>query len=233
MGLRSRFLSLAGSAFVALAIGHPASATVLSFESPNVGTAGYTYSSTAAYLSAPSYFSSATVDGVTYAGMSGIQANGSAWGFTNAPDGTQTAFIQSYSGVYPQGGSVSFSSSLIGSLISGKQYDLSFYVEGRPYMGGSPFSVDVGVGPNTTSFGAPGISSWVQENVVFTASSSPVTITFSVAGQNAADISIGLDKVNISAVPEPATWAMMILGFLGVGFVAYRRKSAGTQLRLA
>jgi hypothetical protein len=28
-----------------------------------------------------------------------------------------------------------------------------------------------------------------------------------------------------SAVPEPSTWAMMILGFLGVGFMAYRRRS--------
>jgi hypothetical protein len=28
-----------------------------------------------------------------------------------------------------------------------------------------------------------------------------------------------------SGVPEPSTWAMMILGFAGVGFVAYRRKS--------
>jgi hypothetical protein len=28
-----------------------------------------------------------------------------------------------------------------------------------------------------------------------------------------------------SAVPEPSTWAMMLLGFAGVGFVAYRRKS--------
>ena len=26
-------------------------------------------------------------------------------------------------------------------------------------------------------------------------------------------------------VPEPSTWAMMILGFFGVGFMAYRRKS--------
>jgi hypothetical protein len=35
------------------------------------------------------------------------------------------------------------------------------------------------------------------------------------------------DGVGIApGVPEPATWAMMILGFLGVGFVAYRGKSA-------
>ena len=27
------------------------------------------------------------------------------------------------------------------------------------------------------------------------------------------------------AVPEPSTWAMLILGFAGVGFMAYRRKS--------
>jgi hypothetical protein len=26
-------------------------------------------------------------------------------------------------------------------------------------------------------------------------------------------------------VPEPSTWAMMLLGFAGVGFFAYRRKS--------
>jgi hypothetical protein len=28
-----------------------------------------------------------------------------------------------------------------------------------------------------------------------------------------------------ASIPEPATWAMMILGLLGVGFVAYRRKN--------
>ena len=36
-----------------------------------------------------------------------------------------------------------------------------------------------------------------------------------------------------SSVPEPATWAMMILGFLGVGFVAYRRKSNTIKFRIA
>ncbi len=37
----------------------------------------------------------------------------------------------------------------------------------------------------------------------------------------------------ISAVPEPSTWAMMILGFFGVGFMAYRRKKNGPALRIA
>jgi PEP-CTERM motif len=36
----------------------------------------------------------------------------------------------------------------------------------------------------------------------------------------------------VQGVPEPSTWAMMILGFFGVGFMAYRRKSQ-TSLRLA
>jgi hypothetical protein len=35
------------------------------------------------------------------------------------------------------------------------------------------------------------------------------------------------------AVPEPSTWAMMILGFAGIGFMAYRRKQNGQALRIA
>jgi len=36
----------------------------------------------------------------------------------------------------------------------------------------------------------------------------------------------------VSTVPEPSTWAMLILGFMGVGFMAYRRKSQ-TSFRFA
>jgi hypothetical protein len=36
-----------------------------------------------------------------------------------------------------------------------------------------------------------------------------------------------------AAVPEPSTWAMMILGFCGVGFMAYRRKQNGAALSVA
>jgi hypothetical protein len=31
--------------------------------------------------------------------------------------------------------------------------------------------------------------------------------------------------IGVGSVPEPSTWAMMLLGFVGVGFMAYRRKS--------
>lgn len=31
--------------------------------------------------------------------------------------------------------------------------------------------------------------------------------------------------ISVAAVPEPSTWAMMILGFLGLGFLAYRKKA--------
>lgn len=45
------------------------------------------------------------------------------------------------------------------------------------------------------------------------------------------DIDFGQFTV-AGAVPEPATWAMMLLGFFGVGFLAYRRKNQG-HTRLA
>jgi hypothetical protein len=34
-------------------------------------------------------------------------------------------------------------------------------------------------------------------------------------------------------VPEPSTWAMMILGFAGVGYLAYRRRNQPAALRQA
>jgi PEP-CTERM motif len=43
---------------------------------------------------------------------------------------------------------------------------------------------------------------------------------------------IQMDNVVINnAVPEPATWAMMVLGFLGIGIMSYRRR--GTNFRFA
>lgn len=38
------------------------------------------------------------------------------------------------------------------------------------------------------------------------------------------------DRAPVTAVPEPSTWAMMILGFAGVGFMAYRRRTIAIRI---
>lgn len=53
-----------------------------------------------------------------------------------------------------------------------------------------------------------------------------VDVTRTTAGTTTGDF-------NVSAVPEPSTWAMMILGFIGVGFMAYRRKDKQVGFRFA
>jgi hypothetical protein len=37
----------------------------------------------------------------------------------------------------------------------------------------------------------------------------------------------------VAAVPEPSTWAMMVLGFAGVGFMTHRRRSQSSALTVA
>jgi hypothetical protein len=48
---------------------------------------------------------------------------------------------------------------------------------------------------------------------------------------NIYDLSFRIEGTLAGAVPEPSTWAMMIIGFCGVGFMAYRRK--GGAIRFA
>lgn len=42
-----------------------------------------------------------------------------------------------------------------------------------------------------------------------------------------------LDAISVAAVPEPATWAMMLLGFAGIGFAMRRRRSHSELPQLA
>jgi hypothetical protein len=55
--------------------------------------------------------------------------------------------------------------------------------------------------------------------------------TADIIGKNGNTGVVGASSI-ATAVPEPSTWAMMILGFVGVGFMAYRRKG-GARFRLA
>jgi hypothetical protein len=45
-------------------------------------------------------------------------------------------------------------------------------------------------------------------------------------GELGSDVAFGVGTFTLTAaVPEPSTWAMMLLGFCGLGFMAFRRKN--------
>jgi PEP-CTERM motif len=50
---------------------------------------------------------------------------------------------------------------------------------------------------------------------------SPGQLHFSVSDGDFTDNS-GFYTITVTSVPEPATWAMMLLGFAGLGFTGYR-----------
>ena len=56
---------------------------------------------------------------------------------------------------------------------------------------------------------------------------------YSVDGVLATGLSGPVSLDPTSAVPEPSTWAMMVLGFAGLGFMAYRRRQSGSALTAA
>ena len=67
---------------------------------------------------------------------------------------------------------------------------------------------------------------WKEYSAIFTAdANSPYTFMLSFAGLGIPASDFVVDNASIVAVPEASTWAMIILGFAGVGFMAYRRKS--------
>jgi hypothetical protein len=71
-----------------------------------------------------------------------------------------------------------------------------------------------------------------SENLAFAFLGGPINFnpnasglyTFDLKLFSANDLLLGDVSIQVNAVPEPSTWAMLILGFAGIGFMAYRRK---------
>lgn len=73
-----------------------------------------------------------------------------------------------------------------------------------------------------------------QNDQPFTLHSASVNLlgtnTLEFVGLVNGDSTAFFDQVNLAPVPEPSTWAMMILGFCGLGLFAYRRKNSSLRL---
>jgi hypothetical protein len=128
----------------------------------------------------------------------------------------------------------------ITGLTPGQKYDLSFYwaageLSNRTgYLtsqltgtfGGSAFATPVY--DNTNPPGVPGsFSGWTKINVIVTADATSDILSFLASGSPAGNLPpvALLDGVSLTAVPEPATWAVLLLGIFGVGFAARRRRA--------
>jgi hypothetical protein len=225
MMIKAKFFTASVALAAIVSFAAPAAAAALidvSFEQPSVG-GGYVYSGTTQpYTTATVPIGDLSASGAAFTAGAGIQANGSAWGFAAAPQGTQTAFIQSYDGV---AGSISIT---LSGLTSGKEYFVSFDAAQRPGYGADPLT-----------FTAPGVSTdytvagtaWKTYQTSFVADSTSDVLTFAGAVQTG-DTSVGLDAITV-AVPEPATWAMMLIGFGMVGCALRARRRQDGRLAAA
>jgi hypothetical protein len=71
--------------------------------------------------------------------------------------------------------------------------------------------------------GAPG--AWSTETFRFTTTGGPVTLGLTDSNLQGSGNDFAVTNISLG-VPEPATWAMMIVGLLGVGLVLRQRKVA-------
>lgn len=76
-----------------------------------------------------------------------------------------------------------------------------------------------------------GYGDWKLSTVDLTGLSANTGIAFHASWNHASDGGESFFLQGVSAVPEPTTWAMMILGFLGVGVLGMKR--SGRKFRFA
>jgi len=171
-----------------------------------------------------------TFDNWTYQGGAGLidtSQGYNAW-YGNTPPsgfgGNQFAFLQ--------GGNTSVLSQTFTSAAAGVT-TVSWLEGARPYFGSYNGDQTYNVYLNNVEIGQYSTVSG-QNFELETAKGGLVagSNTLSFVGQVNADETAFFDNVSVAAVPEASTWAMMILGFLGVGFVAYRQKN-NQSFRLA
>jgi len=137
--------------------------------------------------------------------------------FNFVPDGITVA--------YSNAGSLSQTVSAVAK--KGYTYTLTTMVGLRNDGFANPGTVSLTVGSNTVlaTGVAPTVGNWSPFTATYTATAADdgqaITILLDAASPQGT-----WDMVSLTAVPEPETWAMMIVGFGMVGVVARRRKTA-------
>lgn len=127
------------------------------------------------------------------------------------------------------------------ALVLGQQYALTFSwaaVQRNDQFGPTTESLSVSLGsnllfsPSSTSLPAGGFSGWFTKTVNFTYNglgTTPNVLTFLASGTpSGLPPSINLDGISLNAVPEPASWGLVITG-CGLLFFAHRRRKTAVD----
>lgn len=116
----------------------------------------------------------------------------------------------------------------------GTVYDLSFAYSPRTGIASTSNGIEVfwdGVSQGIFTGFTDANTAWVVENLNVTGTGLD-SLEFRAVGTSDS-YGGSLDAVSLTAaIPEPSTWAMMILGFCGLGFLAHRRNRQ-SRLRFA
>jgi hypothetical protein len=120
------------------------------------------------------------------------------------------------------------------TTVVGQKYRLSFWVGNQDgsdnpnYLSPSTVNLSIDGGPTiaeTNANTSTHVINWEEFTDTFTATGTTTNISF-LNGTPLTDAEGGLDNVSLTAVPEPASWAMMLVGFGGLGVAMRGRRRA-------
>ena len=143
----------------------------------------------------------------------------------------------------PGGGSVDLDGNNPGTIsqtltLAAGTYDLKFYLSGNPDGGSAAKTVDASVGSGsgtftyTTGANTHGAMNYQLEVLPFkVATAGPVTLDFASADASSSPYGPVIGGVSVvSAVPEPAAWALMLVGVAGLGASIRSRRGAASAI---
>ena len=113
-------------------------------------------------------------------------------------------------------------------LTVGDTYTLSYLYGGR--TSGGPDTLDVYFGGQLLSIDSGSIGTWTSYEFTVRAVATSETLEF-ISQVTTGDPSYGNEIANVTlSAPELSTWAMMGLGFAGLGFAGYRLRRTATAI---
>lgn len=149
-----------------------------------------------------------------------VRANGASYAPCCGTDPNYTNYFAAFGGGNAPSGVISSS---FGTIL-GRTYTVAFNYGA---LGGGSEALTFSVGGTnytvTPTANNDLFSTFQAGSFTFTGTGSPVSLAITSGGLDNVDAILDNVSVSLSAVPEPATWALMIMGFGAIGGAMRRR----------